>query len=42
MSGNSLIYPWLELFAFIAEGTGSIPDQRSKITQAKYSKKKKN
>ena len=42
--GNSLVFQWLGLHAFTAEGPGSIPGQGTKIPQAvsRGQKKKKN
>ena len=42
--GNSLMVQWLGLGAFMAEGTGSIPDQGTKILHSAphgWGKKKK-
>ena len=40
-SGNSLAVQWLKLHTSIAEGTGSILGQGTKILNAKWQKKKK-
>ena len=36
MYGNSLVVQWLELWAFTAEGLGSIPGQGTKFLQASW------
>ena len=42
ITGNSLVFQWLGLWASIAEGMLSISGQRTKIPHASRLKKKKN